>query len=374
MRTFSKTQLHRCLTQSARGFTLVELLVVIAIIGTLVALLLPAISAVRGRAQQATCANNQKQVGLGIINYENGKQRFPGYVQSLKRSNGDYLVIDTSQGIADSRMTSTSSGLKEESLISWAGIIAPQIEAGEVYDNMVDSDVVFGDARARLRPLEILICPADSELSALPDNAGLSYSINAGAWDRDASGNYLNPNVADQGDIKSNGISHNLSRSNVSNKLSAIKDGASNTLLLVENVHKVVEPGADAYCWAGVNSGQFAEQPFGVVWVVDATPASGSGLTFQFPFSNEGPNSDYDPSLPEHARPASNHPSGSFNVIFADGHAKAIDPSIDYTVYQRLMTVEGRKCVDPMDHTLVEVGDPIYDDFRTLAPLSAGDY
>ncbi len=357
----------------SKGFTLVELLVVIAIIGLLVALLLPAIGAVRATATKTQCANNQKQVGLGIINYETGKQRFPGYVQSLKRSDGSYLQINTSGGIANSRMNSSNN--KEDSLISWAAIIAPQIEASEIYDNMVDANVVAADARAQLRPLEILICPADTELSALPDNAGLSYSINAGAWDSNTSGSdsfaaYLKPSTStpDIGDVKANGIAHNLSYGGVSNKLSAIKDGASTTLLLVENIHKEIE--STPYSWAGVNSGQYPEQVFGVVWVVNTTPASGSGADFQYPFSNGGDVSEYVTNNPAFARPASNHPGGSFNAVFADGHAKAIDPSIDYTVYQRLMTVEGRKCVDPTDHGALSV----INQFRSLAPLAPSDY
>lgn len=378
MRTFSKTQLHRCLTQSARGFTLVELLVVIAIIGTLVALLLPAIGSIQATARKTQCANNQKQVGLGIITYETSKQRCPGYVQSLKRSDGSFLQIDTSGGVSNSRMTSSPDEV--DSLISWAAIIAPQIEASEVYDNMVDADVISSDARAQFRPIEILICPADTELSALPDNAGLSYSINAGAWDSNTTGTdsfdaYINPKMANVGDVKANGIAHNLTYSNVSNKLSAIKDGLSATLLLVENIHK--EIGSNPYCWAGVNSGQFPEQVFGVVWVANTTPATGTGVTFQNPFGNEGDVSEYPTDLPAFARPASNHPGGSFNAVFADGHAKALDPSIDYTVYQRLMTVEGRKCFDPTEH-YVDISTkelpPAILEFRSLAPLSAGDY
>jgi prepilin-type N-terminal cleavage/methylation domain-containing protein len=59
------------------GFTLVELLAVIAIIGVLVGLLLPAVQSAREAARRSACANNLKQLALGVLKHESAKGAFP---------------------------------------------------------------------------------------------------------------------------------------------------------------------------------------------------------------------------------------------------------------------------------------------------------
>jgi prepilin-type N-terminal cleavage/methylation domain-containing protein/prepilin-type processing-associated H-X9-DG protein len=116
-----------------KAFTLVELLVVIAIIGVLVALLLPAVQAARASARAASCKNNLRQIGLGVLQFcDTHNGQFPEWYHA-QHQDGD-----------------------DEGVHSWIYTIAPYMES-------VD---------------EIRLCPDDFLLYERRYMKGTSYVVN----------------------------------------------------------------------------------------------------------------------------------------------------------------------------------------------------
>ena len=352
------------LRTSRRAFTLVELLIVIAIIGMLVGLLLPAVQAARERARQTGCSNNQSQLAKAMqVFATSGKGTFPGWAENQKLATNDVIAI------------------------TWAAKLLAQLDLQTLREQMLtnNSETSFNSPRAfpySNPPRQgVFLCPSDVQLD---ENIGaLTYVVNSGLPDplnHPLPNNYASP------DLKANGVCHDL-RAGRGQQVrlkfggSDIPDGADMTLLLSENTHK-----DDGDNWLGpVNNPsnpmvtamfRNPEQRYGMVWWFDSNSPGPPADVQPFnrdtrPAATSGQNFSQPDPLEYYAfaRPASEHPE-VFIAAFCGGSTRTISETIEYRVYQQLMTPNGLKVAHPgAPQNLLEPGLGFMSQ-----PLSDSDY
>ncbi len=317
-----------------RAFTLVELLVVIALIGILMALLLPAVQAMRAVARRTSCQNNLRQIALCVLSYESAQQKLPPL--------GDYHTAGSSvYWSIHSRLLPFAEQVNLQELIDFQRPISQQPEVAKVR-------------------VPFFLCPSEVNDRQRPDGPTFihypgNYGANAGDW------LLFQPPV---------GVGTGVFSIDGETKIAEVWDGTSNTLAFAEvkaftpylrdggNLSGYVSMPANATDVSAFG-GEFKIDSGHTEWVDARVHQTGFTTTFSpntvVPHRVDGVEYDIDfnsmregrsTTLPTYAVVTSrSYHAGGVNVCLLDGSVRFVSDEVQRATWQAIGSRNGSEFV-----------------------------
>jgi prepilin-type N-terminal cleavage/methylation domain-containing protein len=144
------------------GFTIVELLITIAVIALLVGILSPALQVVREAARRTSCANNLRQIALGMATYDDAQKQLPGWRNLLDTYSKVRIATDP-----------------KTACVSWTVPILPHIEGKPTHDwyTAYTTAAASASGNPATKKIPTYACLSRGDVTT---TSPLSYAVNAG--------------------------------------------------------------------------------------------------------------------------------------------------------------------------------------------------
>ena len=300
-------------TRRSPGFTLIELLVVIAIIAVLIALILPAVQLAREAARKTQCRNNLKQVGLALMDYHQQHEVLPpSYV------NGGEFHAPTFLSAGSIRNHTGYLFLLPH---IDEGPLASQIDWNKATGKADWHGVGGGDSQAVLegKRLEVLRCPSDANFDdphtygwqnmyTIHNASRVSYGFVHRTHEYGVYRTYGRDTAWWKSAFGKNGAA----------KLSSIKDGPSQTMLMIETPFRKWSRAYGPYLQSYTHTHNILPRQYGINYDYRA-----SGRPYAW-----GPGSRHD---------------GGCHVLFGDGRVTFVNETMNKATLNALTTIKGRE-------------------------------